>query len=165
MVSTTQRVRGRCVNRVDAAGGPGYAQSMRVAVLLLGLALVAVVRAEDDDGVLDAHPLGEPIPERLQTLEREWADDVGPKEPVEDPANAAEEPREPSPFEEDAEVETKPHASADEAVVRPKGKSTVRIDAIERAETAGGRRVGPGAKAPATGAPKAAAPEPTSPED
>jgi len=140
---------------------------MRVAVLLLGLALVAVARAEDDDGVLDVHPLGEPIPERLQTLEREWADDVGPKEPVEDPANAAEEPREPSPFEEDAEVEAKPHAPADEAVVRPKGKSTARTDAIERAETAGGRRVGPAStKASPSGASKQpAAPESTSPGD
>ena len=143
---------------------------MRVAVVLFGLALVAVARAEDDDGVLDTHPLGEPIPERLQALEREWAEDVGTKEPVEDPANAAEEPKEPSPFEDDAEVEAKPHAPADEPVARSKAKTTptARTEAIDRAAAAGDHRVGPASKAAAPQAPgaaKPAAPEPTSPED
>ena len=95
---------------------------MRLAVLLaLVLALRGAARAEDDDGLLDTRPLGQAIPERLQTLEREWADDVGTKEPVDATDDAAEEPHEPEPFEDDAEPPPKPHPSAEEPVpVKPK---------------------------------------------
>jgi hypothetical protein len=57
---------------------------VRVAILLLLLLLAAAARAEDDDGTLDQPPLGPGIPERMQELEKDWADDVG-KDPSDEP--------------------------------------------------------------------------------
>lgn len=56
-----------------------------VAVLVLLVVLAGVVRAQDDDdGTLDQPSLGPGIPERMQELEKEWADDVG-KDPSDEP--------------------------------------------------------------------------------
>jgi hypothetical protein len=49
----------------------------RVGVAITLLLLVAVARAQDDDELLEPEPLGPPIAERLEALEREWAEDVG----------------------------------------------------------------------------------------
>ena len=57
---------------------------MRVALLVLLLLLAVAVRAQDDDGTLDQPSLGPAIPERMQELEKEWADDVG-KDPSDEP--------------------------------------------------------------------------------
>src|SRR5258705_13766582 len=51
---------------------------VRVAILVLLLVLAVAARAQDDDdGTLDQPSLGPGIPERMQELEKEWADDVG----------------------------------------------------------------------------------------
>ena len=47
------------------------------------LALTGAALAQDDDG-LDTRPLGDPIPERVQQLEREWAEDTGLHDPADD---------------------------------------------------------------------------------
>ena len=57
---------------------------MRVALLVLLLLLAVAVRAQDDDDTLDQPSLGPGIPERMQELEKEWADDVG-KDPSDEP--------------------------------------------------------------------------------
>jgi hypothetical protein len=58
---------------------------VRVAVLVLLLVLAVAARAQDDDdGALDHPSLGPGIPERIQELEKEWADDVG-KDPADEP--------------------------------------------------------------------------------
>src|SRR5262245_17814988 len=56
---------------------------VRLALLVLLLVCVSVARADDDDETIGRAPPGGGIPERLQELEREWADDVGSKEPDE----------------------------------------------------------------------------------
>jgi hypothetical protein len=58
---------------------------VRIALLVLLLLLAVAARAEDDDeGALDQPSLGPAIPERMQDLEKEWADDVG-KDPSDEP--------------------------------------------------------------------------------
>ena len=54
---------------------------VRLALLLVILLAVPMARADDEDGVLETPPLGQAIPERVEELEREWADDVGLQEP------------------------------------------------------------------------------------
>ena len=56
---------------------------MRVALLVLLLLLAVAARAQDDDE-LDQPSLGPGIPEHMQELEKEWADDVG-KDPSDEP--------------------------------------------------------------------------------
>ncbi len=72
---------------------------MRVATIVLALVLAAVAHAQDDDAVLETPPLGEPLPERMQTLEKEWDDDVGTKDHAVEPAEPADEA---DPFERNA---------------------------------------------------------------
>jgi hypothetical protein len=50
---------------------------VRVALLVLLLLVAVAARAEDDDGTAHQPALGPGIPERLEQLEKEWADDVG----------------------------------------------------------------------------------------
>jgi len=57
---------------------------VRVALLVLLLLLAVTARAQDDDDGLDQPSLGPGIPERMQELEKEWADDVG-KDPSDEP--------------------------------------------------------------------------------
>jgi hypothetical protein len=58
---------------------------VRVALLVLLMLLAVAARAQDDDdGTLDQPSLGPGIPERMQELEKEWADDVG-KDPSDEP--------------------------------------------------------------------------------
>jgi hypothetical protein len=55
--------------------------------IALGIALLlasAVVRAQEDDDLLEAEPAGPGISERLDSLEREWDRDVGVADPVEE---------------------------------------------------------------------------------
>ncbi len=98
---------------------------MRGAVIVLALVLAAVARADDDDGLLDTPPLGEPIPERLQALEKEWAEDVGTKDPTADPVEDADPfERIPAP-EDDSDVEVKapPAAEPVESPKRPSARA------------------------------------------
>jgi hypothetical protein len=57
----------------------------RLLVVIALFAVLAVARAEEDDDVLEVEPLGPPIPERLESLEREWAEDAGAGDPAEAP--------------------------------------------------------------------------------
>jgi hypothetical protein len=82
----------------------GWAVVARLALAGLVLVLAGSARADDDD-TLDTRRLGEPIPERLQQLEREWAEDVGTKEAPEEPAEPDAEPV--TPFAEEPDVEMK----------------------------------------------------------
>jgi len=84
-----------------------------LAVLLLSL---SVARAEDDDGGLDVPPLGDNIPARVEELEREWADDVGTKEPVEEPT---EEPDAGAPEPADAVHDDEPEPAKAPPAVEP----------------------------------------------
>jgi hypothetical protein len=89
------------------------------ALLLRLVALGAVAGAEDEEQLLETPP-PQGIPERLQDLEREWADDVGAKDPDAEP------PPEPSPVDEAHEAprgtdeapasEPPPPGPADESV-------------------------------------------------
>jgi hypothetical protein len=63
---------------------------MRVAAVAFVFLLAAVARADDDDRLLDSPPLGEPIPERMETLERDWANEVGTPQEREEPADERE---------------------------------------------------------------------------
>jgi hypothetical protein len=57
-------------------------------VLFLFLVLATPAFADDDDdALLDTKTLGDPLPERLEQLEREWADEtgVGVDDPVDPP--------------------------------------------------------------------------------
>src|SRR5262249_22679972 len=62
---------------------------MRCAAIVLALLLAAVARAEDDDALLETPPLGEPIPERLQTPEKEGDAARGREAPPARPARRA----------------------------------------------------------------------------
>lgn len=87
---------------------------MRAALPILVLALAIAARAaDDDDQLLETKPLGEAIPERMRTLEREWADDVGIHE-------APEEPGDESPFEgEEAVAPPEPSEGDEHPVAKP----------------------------------------------
>jgi hypothetical protein len=131
IVPPTQRGPGRFVNAdcdVDGGSDDRYAgAAMRWAVLVLVLVLAAVAGAEDDDAVLETPSLGEPIPERMQTLEKEWDDDVGTNDHAPAPAD------ETDPFERNAapadepyvEDEAKPAPPTDEAPEPSKRASTL----------------------------------------
>src|SRR5258706_1142869 len=131
IVPPTQRGRGRFVNAacdVDGGTDDRYPEaSMRWAVMVLVLVLVGVAGAEDDDAVLETPSLGEPIPERMQTLEKEWDDDVGTNDHAPAPAD------ETDPFERNAapadepyvEDEAKPAPPTDEAPEPSKRASTL----------------------------------------
>jgi hypothetical protein len=130
-VSPTQRRPDRFVNAacdVDGGTDDRYPEaSMRWAVMVLVLVLVGVAGAEDDDALLETPPLGEPMPERMQTLEKEWDDDVGTKDHAVAPAD------ETDPFERNAapadepyvEDEAKPGPPTDEAPEPSKRASTL----------------------------------------
>jgi hypothetical protein len=57
---------------------------VRLALLVLLLLVATAVRAQDDDDSLDQPSLGPGIPEKMQELEKEWAEDVG-KDPTDEP--------------------------------------------------------------------------------
>jgi hypothetical protein len=61
---------------------------MRLAIVVLAMMLCVTARAEDDEGLLETPPLGG-IPERMDVLDREWHEDVGTKDPVDDKATAS----------------------------------------------------------------------------
>jgi hypothetical protein len=102
---------------------------MRWLVLVLVLVLVGVAGAEDDDAVLETPSLGEPIPERMQTLEKEWDEDVGTNDHAVAPADEID------PFERNAapadepyvedEAKPAPPTPTDEAPEPPKRTSTL----------------------------------------
>ena len=71
-------------------------------MLLLLLVLATRAFADDDDTLLDTKPLGDPLPERLQQLEREWADETGVHDPV-DPPDGVDDDAEPAVAVEDGE--------------------------------------------------------------
>jgi outer membrane biosynthesis protein TonB len=131
IVPPTQRGPGRFVNAacdVDGGTDDRYPEaSMRWAVMVLVLVLVGVAGAEDDDAVLETPSLGEPIPERMQTLEKEWDEDVGTNDHAPAPAD------ETDPFERNAapadepyvEDEAKPAPPTDEPPEPPKRASTL----------------------------------------
>jgi hypothetical protein len=89
---------------------------VRIASLTL-LLMLSAAHAQDDDSLLETPPLGEGIPERVQELEREWAEDVGVKEPVDDPPDAVE-PDVPAPA--DATDVDEPEPSRAPAVDEPR---------------------------------------------
>ena len=137
---------------------------MQAVIVLFVLTLCAAARAEDDDGLLDLRPPGEAIPERLQRLEREWADDVETQEPAEPPSDTVEEPHEPSPFEDDAVEVPPPHPVAEEpARAKPKSALIAQPEASDRRQPL---REHPTTDAPRTGPPeppKGGTPEPLGP--
>lgn len=98
-------------------------------MVALLLSLVALGHAEDDDTVLDTPPLGDSIPARIEGLEREWADDVGIKDPVEEPTDEPDAVREPGEAAHDDEPEPAkapaavepPHAKRPSALGKPLG--------------------------------------------
>ena len=63
-----------------------------MALVLVLLAFGTIVRAEDDEQILETPP-AQGIPERMQELEHEWAEDVGTKD-------TDVEPPEPTPMDE-----------------------------------------------------------------
>jgi len=96
---------------------------MRVLVLALVLALAGIVVADDgdDDEVLDSRPLGESIPDRMKTLEREWARDVGAAEPPsDDPDAAASPPAHGEGTEPDGDEPYRPEGESDEPTSPPR---------------------------------------------
>jgi hypothetical protein len=102
---------------------------VRVAILLLLLALAVAARAEDDDGTLDQAPLGPGIPERMQELEKEWADDVGadpsdepkaePEDDAAEPAGAGHDDEHEAPSKPRLPEQLVPKASKPSALTRP----------------------------------------------
>ena len=76
--------------------------------LLVLLLVLSTAHAQDDDGVLDTSPMGEGIPERIEQLEREWAEDVGVKAPVDEPEADAPEPSDPAHDDEPEPVKAPP---------------------------------------------------------
>jgi len=124
---------------------------VRFAILSL-LVLVSVARAQDDDGATAPPVLGDPIPERIEALEREWADDVGLKEPGDEPHDDAEANPAESPDPKDGEDETEPvRARAVDDAPRPRAPSALK-------NPLGDERGKSGAKPEASDAPPASAP-------
>jgi hypothetical protein len=105
---------------------------VRFALLVLVLGL-SPAYAQEDEGLLDTPTLGEGIPERMQELEREWAEDTGVKEPVDPPddADAVAEPADPA-HDDDAEPAKAPAADEPE----PEPPSSIRKPAPEGARRA-----------------------------
>jgi hypothetical protein len=68
----------------------------RIVLAALLLAVASMARAEDDEQLLETPP-AQGMPERLQELEREWADDIGTKDAG---ADADAERPEPAPLDE-----------------------------------------------------------------
>ncbi len=169
-MTSTQRATPRSVNRVDRERGGGYAGSVwRLAVLLL-LAVCAGVRADDDEELLET-PKHEGLPERLQALEREWAEDVGSKEPAEEAEDEPEAvvPHDVVPPLDDAAEEPAPAKSAPQEHVPPPVRPAVRspIESTSRGrpqEKAAAASSDAKAAAPAPAA-KPLAREPTAPEE
>ena len=100
---------------------------MRVAFVVLVLGLSVVVGAQEDEGLLDTPSHGGGIPERLEALEREWAEDVGTKDPVDEPTDApdAEDAVEPAPEHEEHETESAKSQPPVEAAPRAKPRSAL----------------------------------------
>ena len=102
---------------------------MRLALLALVLALSTSARAQDDDAVLDTPHVGDGIPERVEQLEREWAEDVGTKDTAEEhepdadaePADAAEAATgdDPEPVKTPPAAEAPPPAKPRSALAKP----------------------------------------------
>jgi hypothetical protein len=112
---------------------------VRVALLVLLLLFAVAARAQDDDdGTLDQPSLGPGIPERMEQLEKEWADDVG-KDPSEEPKAEPDDDAEPADNDDEHEAPSKaklpeqlvPKASKPSALTRP-----ARDEGIEKRETA-----------------------------
>jgi hypothetical protein len=61
---------------------------LAVACLIVLLAVAAVHAVDEDDELLETKPLGEPLPERMHSLEREWDEDVGQRAPADENADA-----------------------------------------------------------------------------
>jgi hypothetical protein len=122
-------------------------------VLLLGLSVIA--RAQDDE--LDTPRLGDGIPERVERLEREWAEDVGTKDPVDEPADAPDtddaveatpehEPEAPKPAPRGEEPPpSKPRSALSNPLADPLGKRDAEGAASDPATTAPARRSSPAA--------------------
>jgi len=102
---------------------------VRVALLVLLLFLAVAARAQDDDGTLDQPSLGPGIPERMEELEKEWADDVGKDPSAEPKAEPDDDAAEPTDADHDDEHEAAskpklpeqlvPKASKPSALTRP----------------------------------------------
>ena len=139
---------------------------MRVAMLVLLLGLSVVVRAQDDDAVLDTPSHGDGIPERIEQLEREWAEDVGTKDPADEPVDApdADEAVEGA-AEHEAEA-AKPAPRVEEPP-RPKPRSalgTALPDPLGKRDSEGAKSDSAGT-APAQGTPSRAERRATTPEE
>ena len=135
---------------------------MRVALLVLLLLLAVAARAQDDDDGLDQPSLGPGIPERMQELEKDWADDVG-KDPSDEPK--------PPPDDDSAEPADADHDDDEHEAAKPKLPEQLvpkasRPSALTRPprDEAGEKRDAGKAKAPpaeASSPPKPAAPAPS----
>ena len=99
----------------------------RLALALMLLAVGTIVRAEDDEQLLETPP-AQGIPERMQELEREWAEDVGTKEtdvetPEPTPMDEAHEAARGAEAEHETEIDTPPVPPHHDDVPAPKKSS------------------------------------------
>ena len=103
---------------------------MRFALLVL-LLVLSPAWAQDDEGLLDTPALGEGIPERMQELEREWAEDTGVKEPVDERPDEPDAVAEPADAAHEDEAEPAKTPAVDEP--QPEPPSSIRKPAPDGA--------------------------------
>ena len=127
---------------------------MRVAMLVLLLGIAVAARAQDDDAVLETPGHGDGIPERIEQLEREWAEDVGTKDPAEEPAEAPDaieagpehepEAAKPAPRTEEPPP-SKPHSALSNPLSDPLGRRGAEGTTSDPATTTPAKRSSPAA--------------------